>query len=95
MSGSTYPSPGEILRKQFMDPRSISIYRLAKATRLPATRISGILHGRRRINPEAALRLSRYFGNDPEYWLGIQNRYDLAEERRRLREELSRIKGAP
>lgn len=92
MSGSTYPSPGEILRKQFMNARGISIYRLAKDSGIPATRVSGILRGQRKINAESALRLARYFGNDPEYWLGIQNRYDLAEERRRLTDALSKIR---
>lgn len=92
MSGSTYPSPGEILRKQFMNTRGISIYRLAKDSGIPATRVSGILRGQRKINAESALRLARYFGNDPEYWLGIQNRYDLAEERRRLTDALSKIR---
>ena len=95
MSGASYYSPGEILRKQFMSPRGITIYRLAKDTCVPATRISGILRGERKINPETALRLSRYFGNPPEYWLGIQNRYDLAEERRRLVDDLCRIKRLP
>lgn len=92
MSGATYPSPGEILRKQFMNTRGISIYRLAKDSGIPATRVSGILRGQRKINAESALRLARYFGNDPEYWLGIQNRYDLAEERRRLTDALSKIR---
>ncbi|NLJ46431.1 MAG: HigA family addiction module antidote protein [Treponema sp.] len=92
MSGATFPSPGEILRKQFMNTRGISIYRLAKDSGIPATRVSGILRGQRKINAESALRLARYFGNDPEYWLGIQNRYDLAEERRRLTDALSKIR---
>lgn len=91
MSGTTFPSPGEILRKHFMAPRGISIYRLAKDSGIPATRVSGILRGQRKINPEAALRLARYFSNAPEFWLDIQNRFDLAEERRRLKEELYRI----
>ncbi len=95
MSGATFPSPGEILRKQFMNTRGISIYRLAKDSGIPATRVSGILRGRRKINAEPALRLARYFGNDPEYWLGIQNRYDLAEERRRLTDALYKIRSVP
>ncbi len=95
MSGATFPSPGEILRKQFMNTRGISIYRLAKDSGIPATRVSGILRGQRKINAESALRLARYFGNDPEYWLGIQNRYDLAEERRRLTDALYKIRSVP
>lgn len=95
MSGASYPSPGEILRKRFMAPRGISIYRLAKDSGIPATRVSGILRGRRKINAESALRLARYFGNDPDYWLGIQNSFDLAEERRRLTDELYKIRSVP
>ncbi len=92
MSGTAFPSPGEILRKHFMEPQRITIYRLARDTRIPATRISGILRGCRKINPETALRLSRYFSNPPEFWLGIQNRRDLEEARERLAVQLARIK---
>lgn len=95
MSGASYPSPGEILRKRFMAPRGISIYRLAKDSGIPATRISGILRGGRKINAETALRLARYFSNPPEFWMDIQNRYDLAEERRRLVDELYKIRSVP
>lgn len=95
MPGTAFPTPGEILRKHFMEPRGITIYRLARDTRIPATRISGILRGRRKINPDTALRLSRYFGNAPEFWLGIQNRRDLEEARERLAVQLARIQSVP
>lgn len=84
-------SPGEILREEFLLPHGISGYRLAKETRIPATRVSEILHGRRAITVDTALRLAKYFGNSPDFWLGIQNEHDLREERDRLSEELKSI----
>lgn len=84
-------SPGEILREEFLVPHRITAYRLAKEIRIPATRIAEILHGRRKITVDTALRLGKYFGNSPEFWLGIQNEHDLREERERLAEELKSI----
>ncbi len=84
-------SPGEILREEFLIPHRITAYRLAKETRIPATRIAEILHGRRKITVDTALRLGKYFGNSPDFWLGIQNEHDLREERERLAEELKSI----
>ncbi len=84
-------SPGEILREDFLIPHRITAFRLAKETRIPATRIAEILHGRRKITVDTALRLGKYFGNSPDFWLGIQNEHDLREERERLAEELKSI----
>jgi addiction module HigA family antidote len=84
-------TPGEILNEEFLLPMSISAYRLAKDTSMPATRISEILKGRRRITADTALRLSAYFGNSAEFWLGIQDEYDLRQERARIQEDLKRI----
>jgi len=83
--------PGEILREEFLLPLKISAYRLAKDTGMPATRISQILKGKRRITADTALRLSQYFGNSPDFWLGIQDEYDLREERERIGQELQKI----
>jgi len=58
---------------------------------MPATRISQILKGKRRITADTALRLSRYFGNSADFWMGIQDEYDLREEEEKLEDELSRI----
>ncbi|NOY09400.1 MAG: HigA family addiction module antidote protein [Spirochaetes bacterium] len=87
-------TPGEILREEFLLPMNISAYRLAKDTNVPATRISEILKGRRRITADTALRLSQYFGNSADFWLGIQDEYDLRRERIRLKSELSNIRSA-
>ena len=84
-------TPGEILNEEFLKPMGISSYRLAKDTGMPATRISQIIKGNRRITANTALRLSRYFGNSPDFWLGIQDEYDLRLEGDRMEEELERI----
>ena len=83
--------PGEILGEEFLKPFKITAYRLAKDTMIPATRVSEILKGRRRITADTALRLSKYFSNSPDFWLGIQMEYDLREERQVLQEDLERI----
>jgi len=83
--------PGEILQEEFMSPMNISAYKLAKDTGMPATRVSEILKGRRRITADTALRLSAYFGNSAEFWLGIQDECDLRKERVRLEKKLKLI----
>ncbi len=83
--------PGEILQEEFLDPFDITAYRLAKEIKIPQTRISQILQGRRRITADTALRLSEFFGNSAQFWLGLQDDYDLEEERIRIGNELSGI----
>lgn len=73
--------PGEILLEEFLTPLEISAYKLAKDLDIPQTRISQILKGKRRITADTALRLSIYFGNSPKFWLGLQDDYDIEEER--------------
>ena len=84
--------PGEILNEEFLIPLGISAYRLAKETFIPQTRISEILKGNRKITADTALRLSKYFGNSPKFWLGLQNDYDLEEEGTHKQNELNGIK---
>lgn len=84
--------PGEILNEEFLIPLGISAYRLAKETFIPQTRVSEILKGNRRITADTALRLSRFFGNSPRFWLGLQNDYDLEEEGTQKENELNEIK---
>jgi addiction module HigA family antidote len=74
--------PGEILREDFMKPMKLSVNRLALELHVPATRIGEIVHERRRITAETALRLARYFNTNAEFWLNLQNFYDLECERR-------------
>jgi antitoxin HigA-1 len=83
--------PGEILLEEFLKPMGISAYKLSKDTEIPQTRISKILKGNRRITADTALRLSSYFGNSPKFWLGLQNDFDLEEEKNTRTEVLTRI----
>ena len=69
--------PGEILMEEFLAPLQISQNRLAVAIGVPPRRINEIIHGKRRITPDTALRLARYFGISPQFWLGLQMDYDL------------------
>lgn len=84
-------TPGEILFEEFLSPMNISAYKLAKDTHMPATRISEIIKGRRKITADTALRLSQYFGNSADFWLGIQDEYELRKEREKLKSELESI----
>jgi len=83
--------PGEILQEEFLQPLKISAYRLSQETKIPATRISEIIKKRRRISADTALRFSKYFGVTPQFWLGLQNDYDLEEEHRHIERELKTI----
>jgi len=74
--------PGEILREDFMKPLRLSVNKLALELHVPATRIGEIVNERRRITAETALRLARYFKTNAEFWLNLQNFYDLECERR-------------
>lgn len=73
--------PEEILNYEFLEPLEITAYRLSKDLKIPQTRISEIIKGRRRITADTALRLSKYFGNSAKFWLGIQDDYDIEEEK--------------
>ena len=76
--------PGEILLEEFLDPMEITQYRIAKDISVPARRINEIVHGKRRISADTALRLSKYFGTTERFWLNLQTRYDLEIEKDRL-----------
>ncbi|MCF8449154.1 MAG: HigA family addiction module antidote protein [Taibaiella sp.] len=84
--------PGEILNEAFLKALSVSAYRLAKDTGIPQTGISEIIKGNRRITADTALRLSKYFGNTPKFWLGLQNDFDIEEEQIAKVKELRNIK---
>ena len=84
--------PGEILLEEFLKPLSISSYRLSKEIGIPQTRTSEIIKGNRSITADTALRLSYYFGNSAKFWLGLQNDYDLEEEKKTKGQELKHIK---
>ena len=76
--------PGEILFEEFLEPMGITQYRLAKDVTVPPRRINEIVHGKRGISADTALRLSKYFGTTERFWLNLQTRYDLEVEKDRL-----------
>ncbi|MCH7658231.1 MAG: HigA family addiction module antidote protein [Bacteroidetes bacterium] len=84
--------PGEILIEEFLKPLEITAYRISKDTEIPQTRISQIIKGKRRITADTALRLSSYFGNSAKFWLGLQDDYDIEEERENNKEIFNRIR---
>jgi addiction module HigA family antidote len=75
--------PGEILSEEFLGPLEITPYRLCKDTGIPQSRISEIINGARGISVGTALRLARYFGTTPGFWLNLQTAYDLEEVQRK------------
>lgn len=81
--------PGEILLEEFLEPMGISQNRVALDMRVPPRRINEIVHGRRRITADTALRLGRYFGMSAQFWLGLQMDYDLDTEEDKLGERLA------
>jgi addiction module HigA family antidote len=82
--------PGEILMEEFLEPLGISQYRLAKDISVPPRRINEIVHGKRSITADTALRLARFFGTTERFWLNLQVRYDLEVEKDRLEDVLDR-----
>jgi len=69
--------PGEILQEEFLKPMNLSQNRLALDIRVPARRINEIVHGKRRVTADTALRLAKFFDMSPQFWLGLQMDYDL------------------
>jgi addiction module HigA family antidote len=80
--------PGEILMEEFLKPLGITQYRLAKDINVPARRINEIVHGKRSITADTALRLSRYFNLSERFWLNLQARYDLEVEKDKLNDRI-------
>ncbi len=82
--------PGEVLAEEFLEPLGLTQYRLAKSLSVPARRINEIVHGKRAISADSALRLARFFGTSELFWLNLQAAYDLDVERDRLGPRLDR-----
>ena len=80
--------PGEILQEDFLIPMEISQYRLSKYISVPPRRINEIVHGKRAVSANTALRLSKYFGTSERFWLNIQAKYDLEVEKDKLGDRL-------
>jgi addiction module HigA family antidote len=82
--------PGEMLLEEFLIPLGITQNALALKIRVPATRIGDIVHGKRAITPDTALRLARFFSNSPEFWLNLQQMHDLSKARLELKKTIER-----
>ncbi|MES0491594.1 MAG: HigA family addiction module antitoxin [Leptospirales bacterium] len=81
-----------MLREEFLVPMNLTAYKLAKETHIQATRISQIIHEKRSISPDTALRLSKFFGNSAEFWLGLQIEFDLRNKKFEIEKDLLSIK---
>ena len=86
--------PGEVLREEFLQPMGITAYRLALSIGVPQTRVSDIVHERRAITADTACRLAAFFGTSAEFWMGLQNLYDLEEARKNLSGTIEHIQRA-
>ncbi|HLK20881.1 MAG TPA: HigA family addiction module antitoxin [Bryobacteraceae bacterium] len=85
-----FPHPGETIREDYLKPLRMSVNKLALELRVPATRMTEIVHGRRGITADTALRLARYFNTTPRFWLNLQASYDLAVAADAKAEEIER-----
>lgn len=83
--------PGEVLLEEFLEPLRVTQHRLAVSIGVPPRRINEIVHGKRRITADTALRLARYFGTTDRFWLNLQTRFDLEVEKDNLRDALNAI----
>ena len=84
--------PGEVLQEEFLIPLHLTAYKLAKATSIPQTRISEIVQGNRRVTADTALRFSKYFGTSAKFWLGLQDDFDIEEEKHAKSKEFNAIR---
>ena len=82
--------PGEILRDEFLKPMGLSVYRLARALRISRPRLNDIVRGRRAVTVDTALRLGRYFGTTPAFWINLQTRFDLEVADGTVRQKIER-----
>lgn len=94
MVDKLYPPihPGEVLMEEFIEPFGITQHKLAVAIRVPPRRINEIVHGKRAITADTALRLGKYFGIDAQFWLNVQSRYEIEVAQDRLADEIEAIK---
>jgi addiction module HigA family antidote len=88
--GTVTTHPGLVLLEEFLKPLQVSQHKLAMDIHVPATRIGEIVHGRRAVTPETALRLAHYFGTSAEFWLNLQQSYDLSKARIQEEEQIVR-----
>ena len=85
------PKIGDIIKEEFLEPLGISAYRFAKDIKVSTSSVLDLIHNRRKITVEMALRLSRYFNTSSKFWLNLQNELDLREIRGKMAEEIDKI----
>ena len=85
------PTIGEIIREEFLEPLDITPYRLSKELKVSTSTVLDLLHNKRKITVEMALRLSKFFGNSYKFWLNLQNELDIREARKKMVKELEKI----
>ena len=85
------PKIGDIITQEFLEPLGITPYRLAKDLGVSTSSILDLVHGKRKISVEMALRLSKYFGTSSKFWLNMQNELDLREAKEKLKSDLDKI----
>jgi addiction module HigA family antidote len=85
------PKIGDILKEEFLEPLNISAYRLAKEINVSTSSVLDLVHNKRKISVEMALRLSKYFGTSSKFWLNLQNEIDLRETNQKIKKELEKI----
>lgn len=88
----SYPTPGEILDEEFLKPLGLSRYRLARAVGVSQRRIDEIVHGKRAVTIETSLRLAKFFGTSPAFWIGLQIDHDIAMKDETLVAAIDEIK---
>ena len=84
--------PGEILREEFLVPMGLSAYQLAKAIQVPLPRVNDIVRERRSITAETAVRLAKYFGTTPQFWINLQTQFDIRTAQKKLGTSIRSIK---
>lgn len=92
LSGRRLPPvhPGEILREDFLEPLGMSVYELANAIKVSRSRVNDIVLGRRAMTADTAMRIARYFGTSPGFWINLQAQYDLDVANRTIRRQIER-----
>jgi len=93
MADETIPTPtiGEILKEEFLDPMGITPYRLSKEINVSTSTVLDLIHDRRKLSVEMALRLSKFFGNSHKFWLGLQNEIESRELKAKIKGDLEKI----
>jgi addiction module HigA family antidote len=91
-SVSRQANSGEVLKEEFLDPMGISVYRLSKDTGLSQTRLGQIVKGKRGMTAETAVKLGKFFGIAPEFWMNLQSLYDIEEAQKQYRKDLKSIR---